>query len=267
MPSSRTPIYALLAANTLSFIAEAIVIVAIPWFVFELTGSAARVGLIGFFTVLPRVMAIFLGSQFVDRFGFRPSSVVSDVLSGLSVCVIPLLHQMGELTFPRLVVLVIFGAVLDGPGATAKEAMVPELTGMGRIHLDRVNAFFQGTRRLSGFIGPVVAGFLVTWVGASNVLWVNAVVFTLSATLILALVPDVHSPQHDEERGSFWSNTTFGFRFLRQQRVLLWLGGLLALLNSWRRRSRPCRCRHWCARIMAPRRISASSSARTGQGR
>lgn len=231
MPSSRTPIFALLAANTLSFIAEAIAIVAIPWFVFELTGSAARVGLIGFFTVLPRVLAIFFGSQLVDRFGFRPSSVVSDVLSGISVCVIPLLHLMDELTFPRLVVLVIIGAVLDGPGATAKEAMVPELAEMGHIHLDRVNAFFQGTRRLSGFIGPVVAGFLVTWVGASNVLWVNAVVFTLSATLILTLVPDVRTAQQEEERGSFWSNTTFGFRFLRQHRLLLWLGGLLALLN------------------------------------
>ena len=232
MASSRTPIVALLAANTLSFIADAIAIVAIPWFVYDLTGSAARVGLIGFFTVLPRVLAIFFGGQLVDRFGFRPSSVVSDVLSGISVCGIPLLHLSGELTFSRLVILVIIGAVLDGPGATAKEAMVPELAASGRIHLDRVNAFFQGSRRLSAFIGPVVAGFLVTWVGSSNVLWVNAVVFALSATLILMLVPNVGDPHRDgEERGTFWSNTTFGFRFLRHHRLLLWLGGILSALN------------------------------------
>lgn len=229
---NRQPLYALLAANTLSFIAEAIAIVAIPWFVYELTGSAARVGLIGFFTVLPRVLAIFLGGQLVDRVGFRPSSAVSDILSGISVCGIPLLYAAGELTFSRLVVLVIIGAVLDGPGATAKEAMVPELASIGGMHLDRVNAFFQGSRRLSGFIGPVVAGFLVTWIGSSNVLWINAVVFALSATLILTLIPDVRAPREEgSERQSFWANTTFGFRFLRQHRLLLWLAGLLSLLN------------------------------------
>jgi MFS family permease len=231
MSRSRAPIFALLAANTLSFIAEAIAVVAIPWFVFELTGSAAKVGLIGFFTVLPRILAIFLGGQLVDRVGFRTSSVVSDVLSGVSVCGIPLLYASGNLSFTWLVVLVIIGAVLDGPGATAKEAMVPELAGMARIDLDRINAFFQGSRRLSAFIGPVVAGFLVVWVGASNVLWVNAAVFALSATLMLAVIPQVAPPAGHEAAGSFWANTTFGFRFLRQHRLLLWLAGFLCLTN------------------------------------
>ncbi len=232
MTRARLPIFALLAANTLSFIAEAIAIVAIPWFVFELTGSAARVGLIGFFTVLPRVLAVFFGGQLVDRAGFRVSSVVSDTLSGISVCGIPLLYMSGDLTFSLLVVLVIIGAVLDGPGATAKEAMVPELAAMGRIELDRVNAFFQGSRRLSGFIGPVVAGFLVAAVGASNVLWINAVVFGLSALLVFTLVPNVSDQERDEEaRGSFWENTTFGFRFLREHKLLFWLAGFLCLTN------------------------------------
>lgn len=228
----RAPIFALLAANTLSFIAEAIAIVAIPWFVFELTGSAARVGLIGFFTVLPRVVAIFLGGQIVDKIGFRTSSIISDILSGISVCGIPLLYMTGNLTFTWLVLLVIIGAVLDGPGATAKEAMVPELASVGGINLDRINAFFQGSRRLSSFIGPVVAGFLVSTVGASNVLWVNASVFAVSALLITMLVPSVAAPDtEDQAAQSFWSNTVFGFRFIRQHPLLLWLAGFLCLTN------------------------------------
>lgn len=231
-PAHRVPLYALLAANTLSYIAEAIALVAIPWFVFELTGSAARVGLIGFFTFLPRVIAVFLGGQLVDRIGFRVSSVASDMLSGISVCGIPILYATGNLTFTWLVVLVIIGAVFDGPGATAKEAMVPELAHSAGMHLDRVNAFFQGSRRLSQFIGPVVAGFLVFWVGASNVLWVNAVVFGLSALLTIALVPGVAIRQDENESpGSFWANTMFGFRFIRQHRLLVWLASLLCLTN------------------------------------
>lgn len=164
----RRPIYALLAANTLALIAEAISLVAIPWFVFELSGSASRVGLVGFFTMLPRVIAIFFGGQVVDRVGFRTSSIVSDLLSGVSVMGIPILYATGNLTFAWLIVLVIIGAVFDGPGTTAKEAMVPELAADARIDLDRVNAFFQGSHRLSMLIGPIVAGFLIVLVGAST---------------------------------------------------------------------------------------------------
>ena len=225
------PVYALLAANTLSFIAEAIAIVAIPWFVFELTGSAARVGLIGFFTVLPRVIATFLGGQVVDRVGFRTSSIVSDLLSGTSVVGIPVLYATGNLSFELLVVIVILGAAFDGPGATAREAMVPELTSDAGMSLDRVNAFFQGSRRLSSFIGPMLAGFLVAWVGASNVLWVNAIVFGLSAIITIALVPSISMSESDVGPTTFWANTMFGFQFIRQHRLLVWLAGLLCLMN------------------------------------
>lgn len=110
--------------------------------------------------------------------------------------------------------------------------MVPELSADARMSLDRVNAFFQGSRRLSSFIGPMIAGFLVAWVGASNVLWVNAVVFALSAVVTVTLIPGVATPGHGEgSPGTFWANTMFGFRFIRQHRLLVWLAGLLCLMN------------------------------------
>ena len=229
---ARRPLFALLAANTQSFIAEAIATLAIPWFVLDLTGSYAQLGIIGFFTVLPRVIATFLGGQLVDRLGFRTSSVLSDVLSGLSVCGIPILYATGFLSFAGLAILVIVGATFDGPGATAKEAMVPELAASARIELDRVNAFFQGSRRLSLFIGPVLAGFLIAVVGPSNVLWVNALVFGLSTLVTLVFIPAVAQPEPDDGlSSSFWANTLYGFRFIRQHRLMLWLAGIISLMN------------------------------------
>jgi len=230
--SSSRPVYALLTSNTLAFIAEAISLVVIPWFVLELTGSYARMGIVGFFTMLPRVIAIFFGGQVVDRIGFRTAGVASDPLSGISVCGIPLLYATGHLTFELLIVLVIIGAVFDGPGATARDSMVPELVQQAGLNLDRINAFFQGTRRLSMFIGPMVAGVLVTQIGAHNVLWLNAAVFGLSALITIAFIPVVALPDvTEEERGTFWSNTLFGFRYLKTQKLLLWLAGFVCLTN------------------------------------
>jgi hypothetical protein len=43
--ADRTPIFALLGANAVSQVGNMMIMVAIPWFVLETTGSAARTGL------------------------------------------------------------------------------------------------------------------------------------------------------------------------------------------------------------------------------
>jgi len=230
--SRRLPVFALLASTTLSVLAEAISMVAIPWFVLDLTGSYADMGIVGFFTFAPRVVAIFFGGQVIDRIGFRAASVASDLLSGISACGIPILHAMGHLTFPWLIALVVTGAFFDGPGATAKDAMAPELADAAGISLDRVNAFFQSARRLSLFIGPALAGFMVALTGPASVLWLNAVAFGISAIVTVALIPAVTAePLANDAPESFWTSTVFGFRYLRQHRLLLWLAGTICLMN------------------------------------
>jgi MFS family permease len=230
-PRRRLPIAALIVANVLSFLSEGLSMVAIPWFVLQLTGSYAQMGIVGFFTVLPRVIATFLGGQVVDRIGYRTASALADTLSGVSVLAIPLLYAMDRLTFPVLLAFVVIGAVFDGPGATAKEVMTPELTQLAGASLERVNSLVQGARRLSLFLGPVIAGGLTVWVGVENVLWVNALVFALAAAIVLTCIPSVQAVEDADERGSFRSNMLYGARFLRQNRLVLWLAISVGVMN------------------------------------
>jgi len=63
----RVPLYALLAANSVSVVGNAMTAVAVPWFVLETTGSAARTGLTGAVIALGAVLAAFFGGPVVDR--------------------------------------------------------------------------------------------------------------------------------------------------------------------------------------------------------
>ncbi|MGN6030294.1 MAG: hypothetical protein ACTHQE_01385, partial [Thermomicrobiales bacterium] len=47
---NRMPIVALLVANAISLFGEALTAIAIPWYVYATTGSAAKMGIVGFFT-------------------------------------------------------------------------------------------------------------------------------------------------------------------------------------------------------------------------
>jgi MFS family permease len=89
LPENNTPIISLLTANAISLVGNVLSAIAIPWFVLQTTGSATQTGITGIFTVLPVVLAGFLGGTLVDRLGYKRTSIIADLASGFTVALIP----------------------------------------------------------------------------------------------------------------------------------------------------------------------------------
>ena len=177
----RLPFYSFLTANAISLIGNYLTMIAVPWFVLETTGSAAKTGLVGFFTAFPAVIATFFGGPVIDRLGHKKMSIISDIGSGVTVALIPLLHHTVGLEFWQLLVLVFFSALLDAPGNTARVSLLPDLAQAGGVDLERANALTQAIQRGAILVGPAAAGLLIAWIGSSNVLWLDAGTFLISA--------------------------------------------------------------------------------------
>lgn len=90
---------------------------------------------------LSNVLAAFFGSPVVDHLGYKRCSVLTDVLSGVTVALVPLLHSTVGLAFWQLLVLVFLGGFVDTPGATARSSMLPSLV--------------NGVRMPKGVPGPI----------------------------------------------------------------------------------------------------------------
>lgn len=189
----RVPILALLSANATSVVGNAMSAVAIPWFVLQTTGSATRTGLTGAVGALGAVLAAFFGGPVVDRLGFKRTSIAADLVSAAAVALVPLLFAAGYLTFWQLLVLVFLGAVLDAPGISARQAMIPKLARSAGMPAERANSADSAVPRLAQFLGPPLAGVLIASLGAISVLWLNAATFVVSAALVAAAVPSVRS--------------------------------------------------------------------------
>lgn len=194
--SSRTPLAALLAANAISITGNRLTQLAIPWFVLQTTGSVAKTGLVGFFSLLPFVLSSALGGVVVDRLGYRRASVVADLASGASVLLVPVLYHTVGLPLAALLVLVFAGALLDAPGQTAREAILPDLVARAGTTLERGTSLFDGVSRGANMLGAPLAGVLIAVVGPANVLIVDAATFAASALLMRALVPA--PPLHED---------------------------------------------------------------------
>ena len=211
----RLAIPALIAAQAISSIGNSLTAIAIPWFVLATTGSAARTGMVAFAGTVPYIIAGLLGGAIVDRFGYKRSSVISDLASGVTVAMIPTLHFLDLLQFWHLLVLAFLGALLDVPGFVARNAMVPRLSSRAGGPLERTNAGMQIALTGSSVLGPALAGILIATLGEASVLYVDAASFALSALIIGTLIVYPHIARVSEQTGlaAALSDARDGVRF------------------------------------------------------
>jgi len=220
LPASRNrlPLLALLGANAISLVGDELAFIALPWFVLQTTGSAAKTGLVGLSEVLPAILAAFFGGAVVDRLGFKRTSVAADVLSGVAVAMVPLCYHTVGLAFWQLLLLVFLATLLAAPGGTARQSLLPDLAALASLPWERANTAYASIQRFAQLLGPLLAGFLIAVLGASNVLWLDAATFAVSAALVAAAAP----PKRGQERTGtrYFAEIREGLRFIRQDRVL-----------------------------------------------
>ncbi len=227
----RLSLYALLSANSISLIGNQFTIVALPWFVLQTTGSAAKTGLTGFSVALPYFIVGIFGGALIDRFGYRGISVTADIVSGCAIATVPILYHTVGLAFWELMVLVFFSSFLSIPGLSARRSMLPEIAEASGLHLERINAAFEGVYPVSAFLGPPLAGLMIVWMSAGNVLWIDAATFAASALLVFLGVPPARRPGHAMNRTRYVDDLREGIDFLRSERLLLYMAITLAISN------------------------------------
>ena len=189
-------------------------------------GPPIDAGIVGAAIVLPAVFGALAGGVVIDRFGPRRTSVIADVLSGAAVVAVPIAAMTVGLGLALVVVLAFLGALLDAPGQTARQVLLPDLAGIGRVRLERANAIFQAIENGSLLVGPAIAGVIVLAVGPLGALWLDAISFLVSAVLIRLLVPDIRPAADDGP-----ADIAAGIRALATDPVLRMLTVVAAIAN------------------------------------
>ena len=217
----RKPLVTLLVADVISRSGNQMLNVAIPWFVLQTTGSVTKTGVTAFFSLLPTVLAGFFGGPIVDRLGFKTTSILADVMSGISVALIPLLHNTVGLEFWQLLVLVFLGAFLDAPGTTARYSLLPSVAERAGTTTARATSLEDAVNRAATLAGAPIAGVLIALIGADKVLWVDAATFIVSIVLVWSGVPGDREETESTDALPYFESLKEGLRFVFQDRLLL----------------------------------------------
>jgi MFS family permease len=223
-------IRALVTAETISLAGSQMTYIVLPWFVLTTTGSAVRTSIVVAAEMAPVAVLGLASGTIVSKLGARRAMLFSDIARSLLLATIPTLHLLGALSFPLLVGLVFGVGVFMVPHATAQRVIVPELVGEDEARVGEVQSLIQVAWALAGVAGPALGGILIGVLGETNVLYLDAASYAVSAALLAGWV----HPKHPTEEADEPSGVVAGLRFLFRDRLLrVWMLSITGLNVVW----------------------------------
>jgi MFS family permease len=202
-------------ARSLSRFAFEMQATAVGWQVYNLTGSALDLGLIGLVQFLPFMVLFPLAGLAADR--FRRARVIACCISGQVVCSLCLmaLTFSGNINFPIIMVILGVAGFLRSFQLPAEQAIIPLL--IDRKDFANASAWTTTGNHLARVGGPGLAGVLLI-VGEQVVY--STVVGIMIVALVLALLIKANTQIVSRERITF--TTVFaGMKFIFNRQLIL----------------------------------------------
>jgi MFS transporter, DHA3 family, macrolide efflux protein len=238
-PASRMPGWQLLKERDFSLlfwgqmtsqIGDTLNRVALLWFVYQLTGSAMKMVMIGLLQTIPPLVLSPLIGVYLDRANKKTVMVWVDIIRSVLVLLIPLLYAFDQLTLERLYAAVFLLAVVSTIFGPALSASVPQL--VRRDQLTAANALLQTTTNTGLLIGPLIGGVGIALIGSQNVLYVDAVTFFVSALCLIGIrMRPLDSNALEKGRGTWSQELLAGIRFVYLEQTVLALMVAAALYS------------------------------------
>jgi MFS family permease len=161
---------------------------ALPWFVLVTTGSASKMTLVLAAEILPMALFGIPSGTLVQKLGSRTVMLISDFARAPLLMSVPILHSAGVLSVPLLLGVVFALGCFMPPYFASQRTILPELVGEDERLMSQANSLIEGGGALAALLGPALAGILIPFLGAPNVLYVDAAMYVVSFLLIFAFV-------------------------------------------------------------------------------
>ena len=184
--------------QTVSLIGDQISLIALPLVaVLSLDASAAEMGYLTAAALVPSLLFSLHAGALVDRRGRRRQTMIAaDLGRGLLLALVPLGAALGVLSMPALYVIAFLTGTLGVLFMVSYNALfvalVPRDDYIGAMSL------LNGSRALSGVVGPSIGGLLVQALTAPVAIAVDAASYLVSAVFLRGV--EAVEPAREEAR-------------------------------------------------------------------
>ena len=218
-PLLHNPIFRRLwFALTVSRLGDQFTVLALTWFVLQLTHSGTAIGLVLLCFQLPIALTGPLIGKLLDRFQFRTVMGLDNFCRAIIMLGFPVLHRLGALQLWHVYALAMLAGAVSPATEVGLPVAIPHLVEGGE--LEQANALLSMVWEIATLAGPALGGLLVGLFGAPSVILIDALTFLGMGIVAFSLPRVSHAqPVKPEAGGGKWLGLDTLFR-LRTVRLL-----------------------------------------------
>jgi MFS family permease len=214
--------------GTISLLGDQCYLVALPWLVLQMTGSAVAMGTILMAAAIPRAVLMLMGGVANDRMSPRKIMMVTASARTLYVGVIGLLVWLHILRIWELYVLSFAFGVADAFDLPSRSAYLPSL--VKREQLVAANSVLQSTSQLTTIAGPAPAGLAIKALGMAWAFFLDAISFLFIIAALWRL-PDPPAQAVNRPKRAVLPSILEGLAYVHKDVPLRSLMLLAAVMN------------------------------------
>lgn len=206
---------------------------ALPLLVYKLTGSATSLAITTAATFVPYLLFGLVLGAVSDRVDRRLMMLRTDLARAAVIAALPLLALAGLLSVWEIYLVTFVQSTLTILFNCGEFAAIPALVGEGE--LVAANARIMATNNIGPILGPSIAGALVVLVPVSQLLFVDAASFVVSAGCLAAICRSFNPGPVGERSGSplagLMRDVREGLVYVWGHRLLRSISLMMALIN------------------------------------
>src|SRR3954454_2788568 len=171
-----------LLSRSLSRFSSQIAAVAIGWQIYELTGSAFDLGMVGLVQFLPTALLVFVAGHAADRFERKRVVQLCQLAEALTALFLAWSTYAGWLNEAQIFIATFIIGIAGAFESPATAALLPLITPQGS--LQRATAISSGATQIATISGPALGG--LAFVFAPSLPYAIIVAFWLLGAILTA---------------------------------------------------------------------------------
>jgi len=209
--------------------------IAMPWLVYEITGSVFLLGVVSFSGQIPTFILTPLAGVITDRWSKYRVILLANVLSMIQAFILAVLCLTGTVQLWQIIVLAIGLGIVNAFEVPARQSFVVDMVEKKE---DLGNAIALNSLIFNGarIIGPSVAGLILASSSAGICFMINAVSY-IFVIISLLMMDKIQKPAKKKEEHLFKElvdglRYTFGYAPIKHLLILLTVSSLLGMSYS-----------------------------------
>ena len=215
-----------------SCLGDVLYLIALDFWVLDVTGSTALMGALSALTMLPRIILGPFAGVFVDKWKRKNVIIFTDLIRGIVITSVGILALMGYIQVWMVFVIGILSGVCQAFFGPAVSALRPEIVNESRII--KANSVTSIADSGMNILGSVVGGVLYVAIGAPYMFLANGISFLFSAFTEI-FIREPQRVRKEKEELTYKEDLKGGFKFIwrfKTLRNLMLTASILNLLAS-----------------------------------